>query len=76
MNYDVLLDVKGLNCPLPILKAKKVLNTMSSGQILKVLATDPSTTKDFQTFVKYSGDKLLNHFTDPERIFTFFLEKR
>lgn len=76
MHHDLLLDVKGLNCPLPILKAKKTLNTMDSGQVLKVLATDPSATKDFQTFVKYSGDKLLETFKDEKNIFTFFLEKR
>ena len=53
------LDTSGLNCPLPILKAKKALADMSSGQVLKVLATDPGSTRDFQAFARQTGHELL-----------------
>ena len=53
------LDARGLNCPLPILRAKKALNEITAGQILKVLATDPGAVKDFQAFAKQTGNELL-----------------
>ena len=53
------LDTSGLNCPLPILKAKKALADMSSGQVLKVLATDPGSTRDFQAFARQTGHELV-----------------
>ena len=59
MHHDVELDARGLNCPLPILRAKKALNGMQSGQVLKVVATDPGAVKDFQTFAKQTGNELL-----------------
>ena len=49
------LDVKGLNCPLPILRAKKALTDMESGQVLRVVATDPGAVKDFAAFCKHTG---------------------
>jgi tRNA 2-thiouridine synthesizing protein A len=53
------LDTRGLNCPLPILKAKKALAEMASGDLLKVLATDPGSTRDFQAFAKQTGNELV-----------------
>ena len=59
MQYDRELDVKGLNCPLPILRAKKTLNSMSSGQVLHIIATDPGSVKDFDSFAKQTGNELM-----------------
>ncbi len=53
------LDTRGLNCPLPILKAKKALAEMESGQLLKVVATDPGSTRDFQAFARQTGNELM-----------------
>jgi tRNA 2-thiouridine synthesizing protein A len=63
MNIDLELDTRGLNCPLPILKAKKTLTTMSSGQVLKVLATDSGSLRDFAAFAKQTGNELLEQQT-------------
>lgn len=59
MQYDRELDVKGLNCPLPILRTKKTLAEMQSGQTLRVLATDPGSVKDFQAFARQTGNELM-----------------
>ncbi|MCU0869545.1 MAG: sulfurtransferase TusA family protein [Burkholderiales bacterium] len=56
---DVELDARGLNCPLPILRTKKALNTMTSGQLLRVFATDPGAVRDFQAFSRQTGHELL-----------------
>ena len=56
---DKILDAKGLNCPLPILKAKKALADMQSGDILKVVATDPGSMRDFQAFARQTGNELV-----------------
>lgn len=69
------LDVKGLNCPLPILRAKKALTDMTSGQILRVVATDPGSVKDFAAFCKQTGNALLSS-DDNGREFTFLISKR
>ncbi len=53
------LDTRGLNCPLPILKAKKALSDMPSGQLLKVVATDPGSVRDFQAFARQTGNELV-----------------
>jgi tRNA 2-thiouridine synthesizing protein A len=63
MNIDKELDTRGLNCPLPILKAKKALAELSSGQMLKVIATDPGSVRDFQAFAKQTGNELLEQQT-------------
>jgi tRNA 2-thiouridine synthesizing protein A len=68
------LDVRGLSCPLPILRAKKALADLQSGQVLKVMATDPGSVKDFQAFCKQTGNELLSHSEGAE--FTFFMKKR
>ena len=57
------IDTRGLNCPLPILKAKKALSDMQSGQLLKVVATDPGSTWDFQAFAKQTGNELVEQQT-------------
>ena len=57
------IDTRGLNCPLPILKAKKALAAMSSGQLLKVVATDTGSLKDFQAFAKQTGNELVQQET-------------
>ena len=57
------IDTRGLNCPLPILKAKKALADMASGQVLKVVATDPGSNRDFQAFARQTGHELLEQQT-------------
>lgn len=59
MDTDKEVDARGLNCPLPILKAKKALSEMQSGQLLKVVCTDPGSTRDFQAFAKQTGNELV-----------------
>lgn len=58
-DFDQELDASGLNCPLPILRAKKTLTGMQSGQVLHVIATDPGSVKDFDAFAKQTGNELL-----------------
>ena len=57
------IDTRGLNCPLPILKAKKALSDMASGQLLKVVATDSGSLRDFQAFAKQTGNELVEQQT-------------
>ncbi|MEG0976709.1 MAG: sulfurtransferase TusA family protein [Comamonas sp.] len=63
MDTDQEVDTRGLNCPLPILKAKKALATMQSGQLLKVIATDTGSIRDFQAFAKQTGNELVEQQT-------------
>jgi tRNA 2-thiouridine synthesizing protein A len=63
MNADKELDARGLNCPLPILKAKKALADMTSGQILRVVSTDAGSVRDFQAFAKQTGNELMGQET-------------
>ncbi len=63
LNIDVELDTRGLNCPLPILKAKKSLASMTSGQLLRVVATDTGSLRDFQAFCKQTGNDLVEQQT-------------
>ena len=74
IRFDRELDARGLNCPLPILRTKKSLNDMTSGQVLKIIATDPGSVRDFQAFCKQTGNELLSHSDGPE--YTFFMKKR
>ena len=60
MNIDKELDTRGLNCPLPILKAKKALVDMQSGQLLRVVSTDAGSIRDFQAFAKQTGNDLVD----------------
>ncbi len=75
MHFDRELDARGLNCPLPILRTKKALTDMSSGQVLKILATDPGSVKDFQAFSKQTGNALLSS-DSASNEFIFFMKKR
>jgi TusA-related sulfurtransferase len=59
MEFDKEIDTSGLNCPLPILKAKKALNEMATGQLLKVIATDPGSWRDFEAFARQTGNELV-----------------
>jgi len=63
MHIDKEIDTRGLNCPLPILKAKKALADLQSGQLLKVLATDAGSVRDFQAFAKQTGNELIEQQT-------------
>ena len=73
-DFDHELDVRGLNCPLPILRAKKMLNTMASGEVLKVMATDPGAVRDFEAFARQTGNSLLDS-TESGAEFHFLLQK-
>ncbi|AOU96657.1 hypothetical protein BI364_00230 [Acidihalobacter yilgarnensis] len=75
MNFDRELDASGLNCPLPILRTKKAINELSSGQVMKVMATDPGAVKDFEAFCKQTGNALLEHAQESDR-FVFFIRKQ
>ena len=63
MHIDKELDTRGLNCPLPILKAKKALSDMFAGQLLRVVSTDAGSTRDFQAFARQTGNELIDQQT-------------
>ena len=71
---ETFLDVKGLNCPMPLLKAKRTLNGMEAGERLRVVATDPGSMKDFTVFAKQAGHDLLEAYED-QGIFIYLLVK-
>ena len=75
MNFDKELDARGLNCPLPIQRAKKALADVGSGQVLKILSTDPGSVKDFAAFAKQTGNELLST-AEAGGEFTFFMKKK
>lgn len=72
---ETLLDVKGLKCPMPLLKAKKALNELAPGGLLRVLATDPGSERDFETFSRQSGHALLEFSRDGD-VFVYLLQKK
>ena len=72
---DKELDVKGLNCPMPLLKAKKTLNDMEAGMILRVLATDPGSERDFEVFARQSGNTLLDS-NKSDGVYCYYLRKK
>jgi len=74
-NFDQELDASGLNCPLPILRAKKMLKGMDSEQILRVIATDPGSVKDFDAFAKQTGNELLESSEEGGK-YVFFIKKK
>jgi TusA-related sulfurtransferase len=69
------VDSRGLNCPLPILKAKRALADMQTGEVLKVIATDPGSVRDFQAFAKQTGNTLLDQQT-VDKEFIHFMRRR
>jgi tRNA 2-thiouridine synthesizing protein A len=75
MNFDVELDARQLACPLPILRAKKSLSQMSSGQVIRITATDKGSPNDFEEFCRNTGNELLSSTVDGGE-FVFFLRRR
>ncbi len=69
-----ILDTKGLNCPLPVLKAKKAINGLTAGDTLQVLATDPGAVKDFQAFCRATGHELVESGEDAG-VYSFLIKK-
>lgn len=74
MEFTQELDARGLNCPLPILRTKKALSTLASGQVLKVVSTDPGSVKDMQAFAKQTGNPLLSSAEEGGE-FVFFMQR-
>ena len=74
-SFDLEVDTCGLSCPLPLLKAKKALNGLESGQCLKVVATDPGSQRDFQVFAEQSGNTLLEQ-QEQAGVYTYWLKKK
>jgi tRNA 2-thiouridine synthesizing protein A len=75
VDFDKELDARGLSCPLPILKTKKSLNELTSGQVLKVVATDPGSVKDMQAFANQTGNPLLSS-VEENKTYVFYLKKK
>lgn len=75
MNFDKELDARGLNCPLPILRAKKALAELTSGQVLRIIATDPGSVKDFAAFAKQTGNELLSS-AENNKEFEFYIKRK
>ncbi len=73
-DYDDTLDATGLNCPLPILRAKKALNGLETGKVLRIIATDPGSVKDFEAFAKQTGNALMSS-TEEGGKFMFLMRK-
>jgi tRNA 2-thiouridine synthesizing protein A len=75
MEFHKELDARGLSCPLPILKTKKALAEMTTGQVLRVVATDPGSVRDFKAFAKQTGNELISH-AEHNKEFIFFMERK
>ena len=75
INHDRELDARGMNCPLPILRTRKLLNDMASGEVVRVVATDPGSVRDFEAFCKQTGNQLLSHAEQGEE-FVFYMRKK
>jgi tRNA 2-thiouridine synthesizing protein A len=75
MDFDKDLDARGLNCPLPILRAKKALTELQSGQVLRIVSTDLGSVKDFQAFCRQTGNELLAQ-TEAGGEYSFFLRRK
>jgi len=75
MDFSKELDARGLNCPLPIIKTKKALSELTSGQVLKVLSTDAGSVKDMQAFASQTGNELLGSEAQGTE-YVFFLKKK
>ncbi len=75
MEFQKELDARGLNCPLPILKAKKALAEMQTGEVLRIVATDSGSVRDFQAFAKQTGNALLSH-TQNGREYVFLMRRK
>ncbi|HVO88241.1 MAG TPA: sulfurtransferase TusA family protein [Casimicrobiaceae bacterium] len=75
MDIDREIDARGLNCPLPVLRTKKALNDMSSGEVLRIIATDPGSVRDFEQFARQTGNTLFEH-GEENGAFWFLLKRR
>jgi tRNA 2-thiouridine synthesizing protein A len=73
--YDREVDARGLNCPLPVLRTKKALNDMKSGEVVRIVATDPGSVRDFEAFARQTGNALLEH-GESDGTFWFLLKRR
>ncbi len=73
-NFDSELDASGLNCPLPILRAKKALAALDAGKVLRIVATDPGSVKDFEAFCKQTGNELMESGEEGGK-FVFLIKK-
>ena len=72
---DLEVDARHLNCPLPILRTKKALSQLQSGQVLKIMATDPGSKRDFEAFARQTGNALVNSIQSGD-VWTFWLKRR
>ncbi len=75
VSHDLEVDARGLNCPLPILKAKKALSQLATGQVVKVMSTDPGSKRDFEAFARQTGNELVAQ-DEAGLTWTFFLKRR
>ena len=75
MQFEREVDARGLNCPLPVLRTKKALNDMASGQVLRILATDPGSVRDFEAFARQTGNQLLQQ-SEQDGTFFFLLRRK
>jgi tRNA 2-thiouridine synthesizing protein A len=75
MEFQKEVDARGLNCPLPILKAKKALAEMASGEVLRVIATDTGSVRDFQAFARQTGNELLEQ-SESNQEYSFYLRRK
>lgn len=75
IDFDVEVDASGLNCPLPLLRLKKALMDMDSGEVVKVIATDPAAHLDFGVFTEQAGHQIVEFIKEPERQ-VFFIRKK
>jgi tRNA 2-thiouridine synthesizing protein A len=75
MEFQKDVDARGLNCPLPILRAKKALAEMSSGQVLRIVTTDPGSVRDFQAFARQTGNELLLQ-QEQGKEYEFFMKRK
>ena len=75
MEFNKELDARGINCPLPILRTKKALNDLAAAQVLKIVATDPGSVRDFEAFAKQTGNELLASEVAGKE-FIFYIKKR
>ncbi|HEY1326230.1 MAG TPA: sulfurtransferase TusA family protein [Casimicrobiaceae bacterium] len=73
--FDREVDARGLNCPLPVLRTKKTLNDMKSGEVVRIVATDPGSVRDFEAFARQTGNALLDH-GETDGTFWFLLRRR
>ena len=75
LQFDREVDARGLNCPLPILRAKKTLNDMVSGQVVRIIATDPSSVRDFEAFARQTGNQLVQQ-SEQDGAFVFLMRRK